>query len=544
MLKKSLSDIKKDIKRTVATNNNDIYKSHLYWSQKPFNISDILIENFSNENDVILDPFMGSGVTLIEALNKKFNRCAIGVEINDVPIFIVNTLLKKYNINYVKQGIYDFIDRIKSLDSYYEVKCEFCGEMGTIQKVLFDREDWKSDPQINKIYYKCKCNKKVLDKDPNLLDYYNLNLNYSCTNIKDIELITNSRLAVYEGEKISNIFTSRNFALLDIMIGYMNEYEDDIMECIKYIIMSSIHLSKITDTHSNSQWPLWTPRSGCIEKNIVGIIEKRAKLFIKSIEMIKEELVEYREPGNTFEQLSKDRYMILKKGIQNITEDEIPNNSVDLIITDPPYLGQVLYSEYMQLYKPFLGFNYNLEDEIVISSSPDRHKKEDEYYNLLEVGFKKACSKLKDGKYMCMYFHDCNLDVWDKLIKIMERVGMKYLSQVHVKKKNTLKNIISPKKSLNGDSVLFFIKDSTINNDDYEAMESIEEIEENIVRHAKNEIMKHGPLTTPELYDDGMMEFLIHNGWLSKVSKHYKSLVEIFEKHLKWNSEIACWTLD
>lgn len=544
MLKKSLSDIKKEIKSTVATNNNDIYKSHLYWSQKPFNISDILINNFSNEDDIILDPFMGSGVTIIEALKKNYNRRAIGVEINDVPIFIVSTLLKKYNINYVKQGINDFIDRVKLLNSYYEVRCDFCGGVGIIQKVLFDRESWNSDPQINKIYYKCKCDKKTLEKDPNLFDYYNLNLNYRCTNIKDMELIRNGRLAVYEGEKISDIFTSRNFALLDTMVGYMNEYEDDISESIKYIILSSIHLSKITDTHSNSQWPLWTPRNGCVEKNIVAIIEKRAKLFIKSIEMINEELVECRGLGNTFKQLSEDRYMILKKGVQNITDEDIPNNSVDLIITDPPYLGQVLYSEYMQLYKPFLEFDYNLEDEIVVSSSPDREKKEDEYYNLLEVGFRNACSKLKDGKYMCMYFHDCNLDVWDKLIKIMDGVGMRYLSQVHVKKKSTLKNIISPKKSLNGDAVLFFIKDLTINNNNYEAMESIEEIEENIVRHVKYEIKKRGPLTTPELYDDGMMEFLIHNGWLPKVAKHYKSLVEIFEKHLKWNSEIACWTLD
>lgn len=544
MLKNSLSDIKKEIKNTVATNNNAIYKSHLYWSQKPFNITDILIDNFSNENEVILDPFMGSGVTLIESLNKKYNRCAIGVEINDVPIFIVNTLLNKYDISDLKKQINHFINKVKLLNSYYDVTCDVCKEIGTIQKVLFHRNDWKSEPQIQTIYYKCKCNKKILEKEATLFDYFNLNIEHICTNIEDIELIKNSRLAVYEGEKISNIFTKRNFALLDIMISYSNEYDSEISNCIKYIILSTIHLAKITDTHSNSQWPLWTPKNGCIEKNIVQVIEKRANLLIKSLEMVNEQLVDKRQECKSFKDIKDGRYMILKKGIQLVTNDDIPEGSVDLIITDPPYLGQVLYSEYMQLYKPFLKFKINLQDEIVISSAPDRNKKEDEYYRLLEKAFKVACSKLKYGKYMCMYFHDSNLEVWDKLIKIMENVEMKYLSQVHIKKKNTLKNIISPKKSLNGDAVLFFVKQHTITNINYDDnIESIEEIEQNIVKHAKYAINKYGPLTTPELYDDGIMEFIIHNGWLSKLSTHYKSLVDIFEKSLKWDSSISKWTI-
>ena len=43
---KDLSEVKMKIKNTVASNNNDQYKSHLYRSQKPYNIYDILIEGF------------------------------------------------------------------------------------------------------------------------------------------------------------------------------------------------------------------------------------------------------------------------------------------------------------------------------------------------------------------------------------------------------------------------------------------------------------------------------------------------------------------
>ncbi|WP_194841698.1 DNA methyltransferase [Clostridium butyricum] len=537
---RDLYEVKDKIIKSEATNNNDLYKSHLYWSQKPFNICDILIESFSEDGDVILDPFMGSGVTIIQALNKKIKRRAVGVEINDVPVFIVKTLLSSYNYKQISEVILRFVDKIKRLNSYYETKCQACGETGIIQKVIFDRADWKSQPELKTICYKCTCNKKVLTKQADEEDIKKINIKYDVKNIEDIVLINNSRLAVYEGQKISSIFTKRNFAVLDNIIGHMNDENKEILPCLKYIILSILHLSKITDTHSNSQWPLWTPKKDCVEKNIPELFEKRANLFLKSIRFAETNLYRGRHEVDTFKQLGNGDYLIFQKGVQNLEDIDIPDNSVDLIITDPPYLGQVLYSEYMQLYTPFLKLAFNLEDEIVVSTSPQRDKKEENYYSLMEQAFIKISAKLKNGKYMCMYFHDSNLDVWYNLISILERVGLRYLSQVHVKKKNTLKNIISPKKSLNGDAVLFFVKEPIKKNSTIE-IESTEEMELNIVRHAKFIIKQKGPLSTPELYDDGMMEFIIHNGWLHKLSLEYKSLVDIFEKHLIWDQEIGKW---
>ena len=189
-----------------------------------------------------------------------------------------------------------------------------------------------------------------------------------------------------------------------------------------------------------------------------------------------------------------------------------------------------------------MNLDYNLEDEIVVSTAPERKKDEAEYYKLLEDAFAKVGRKVKNDKYMCMYFHDSNLDVWKKLIDILEKAGFRYLSQVHVKKKNTMKKIISPKKSLNGDAVLFFIKEPYVKKEVRE-VESIEEMELNIIKHAKYIIKTNGPQSTPELYDDGLMEFIIHNGWLSELALKYKSLVEIFEKYLTWDTTKGKWTI-
>ncbi|MBE2200832.1 MAG: site-specific DNA-methyltransferase [Anaerolinea sp.] len=55
-----------------------------YPTQKPVNLLQRIIEIASNENDLILDPFCGSGTTLVAA--KLLNRQAIGIDISDDAI--------------------------------------------------------------------------------------------------------------------------------------------------------------------------------------------------------------------------------------------------------------------------------------------------------------------------------------------------------------------------------------------------------------------------------------------------------------------------
>ena len=55
-------------------------KGKLHPTQKPINLMKYLIEVSSNENDIVLDPFMGSGSTGVACLNT--NRNFIGIEIN------------------------------------------------------------------------------------------------------------------------------------------------------------------------------------------------------------------------------------------------------------------------------------------------------------------------------------------------------------------------------------------------------------------------------------------------------------------------------
>lgn len=530
--------VKKKIENVKASKNNPIYNSSMYWSQKSYNLADILIEEFTKPGDIIFDPFMGSGVTIIEAVSDKYNRNAIGSEINDVPIFLTKFTLDKIPDNALERLKEFSCELHETRQELYGELCHECHSNGEISSIVFDKNNEIKIKNVNFICSnkKCKC-KSFLNTNQ---IYNKMNYKYNIEVIKDEELIYNSKIAVSNGMRISDIFTPRNFKALDSIIKLKNTKYNDISKVIDYILLSMLHLCKITDTHSNSQWPLWTPKMNCVEKNVFMILDRKIK---KLEDYILQKKLNYTHSSETafFLPGDKNKYKIVNCGAQNITEREIADASVDLIITDPPYMGQVLYSEYMQLYKPFLGFNYNLKDEIVVSSAPSRMKKENEYFDMLERAINVCGKKIKDKHYMAMYFHDSNLNVWNKLITITKSAGFEYISQIHVDKTITLKNILSPKKSLNGDSILFFIKIDNLNSTPTSNVWR-EEIEIGIVDEAKK-MLSLGPLSTPELYDNGLMEIIIQNGWLEPLSRKYKSLVEIFEKYFIWEGITARWKL-
>ena len=53
----------------------------LHPTQKPLNVIKWILERYSNENDLIFDPFMGSGTTCVAA--KQLQRRFIGIEISE-----------------------------------------------------------------------------------------------------------------------------------------------------------------------------------------------------------------------------------------------------------------------------------------------------------------------------------------------------------------------------------------------------------------------------------------------------------------------------
>ena len=72
---------------------NNIIGNKMHPSEKPMELLKILIENSTNKNDIVLDPFMGSGTT--GAVCKDLNRDFIGIELDKKYFEIAKERIEK-----------------------------------------------------------------------------------------------------------------------------------------------------------------------------------------------------------------------------------------------------------------------------------------------------------------------------------------------------------------------------------------------------------------------------------------------------------------
>ena len=72
---------------------NNIIGNKVHPTEKPVELLEFYIRNSSKENDIVLDPFMGSGSTAIACINT--NRQYIGFEIDEEYCNIANERIKR-----------------------------------------------------------------------------------------------------------------------------------------------------------------------------------------------------------------------------------------------------------------------------------------------------------------------------------------------------------------------------------------------------------------------------------------------------------------
>lgn len=84
----------------VGANAKDKFSKREHPTQKPTELMLKIIEDYTNGTDIILDPFMGSGTTLVAA--KQLGRKAVGIEINktycDIAIRRLNNIQTRLNL--------------------------------------------------------------------------------------------------------------------------------------------------------------------------------------------------------------------------------------------------------------------------------------------------------------------------------------------------------------------------------------------------------------------------------------------------------------
>ncbi|MFH1186894.1 MAG: DNA methyltransferase [Candidatus Levyibacteriota bacterium] len=122
--KKDLDKIKAIDHGVIAYPHTPVYKMHRYFARRPWSVFNELIQHYSNPGNIILDPFCGGGVTIVEGL--KLERKVIGVDFNPLATFI--TEMEVCSIDFYKfDKALERIENLrKEIESLYMTTCPKC----------------------------------------------------------------------------------------------------------------------------------------------------------------------------------------------------------------------------------------------------------------------------------------------------------------------------------------------------------------------------------------------------------------------------------
>jgi len=151
--------------------------------------------------------------------------------------------------------------------------------------------------------------------------------------------------------------------------------------------------------------------------------------------------------------LRNDCYPCITSCSSSTNLSNIPSNSIDYIFTDPPFGGNLMYSELNHLWESWLKILTNSKNEAIVNRT--QGKKLPEYQKLMEKCFKENYRILKPGRWMTVEFHNSQNRVWIAIQEALLRAGF-VVADVRTldKKQGTFNQVLSSSKSVKQDLVI------------------------------------------------------------------------------------------
>jgi len=553
---KTISSIISNLEAKISS------KLHIWWAKKPGNVIEKLIRCFTQPNDIVLDPFSGSGTVLEETI--KLNRRCLAFDINPLSIFIMNNLVSKKNWQDIGKKFNFIMEKLKKdsnlpkfskIFDLYKSYCPKCKEIGRIHYIVW-QDETPTSIRMECINHGMLTKEVVDDFDLKLIEKIET-IEYE-SKLKNIKFIKNSRINISRDMYLTDFFTKRNFIALSLFLEQIeildNSPEKDFL---KFIMSSTLRkTSNLIGTKGGLSVGFWIPKKNRKENNVFLQLEKTKNKIFKQIEYLS--LLSHHDGiAKDFTALKNNKSIFIKKHNVEKLEEIMEKESIDLIITDPPYADEVPYLELSQLWNSFLNFqisDIDYRQEIILTNSPERPNKKagtqtgiNDYFLGLKKAFSQMYEVLKKDHFACVWFHEAELKIWNILIQAALQAGFHYLDQINVSTSvRSLKPKFSPKHSLTGHVLIFFVK--LEKKPKLSKKPLWEDIKRLILDQGSKIIARNGgKASTSELYNglgtiiEGIIAKLIKNNALKEVSKKYDNLFSLFRENFKFNEENQSW---
>ena len=403
---------------------------HKYWGKKPVEAWRFLVNNFTQEGDVVLDPFLGSGLIAKECIN--LNRRFIGFDVNPISIELAKMYLNLPDYADAKRAF----DRIsknceKKIHSMYALD----------NNKILSHILWNKDQLTNAWIKEGRKKIEVKLSDEEILLLQNMTP-YKPKQARKIQLFDNSRINSKSNFLLKDFFTPRALQAIDILKKEIGKMDGDIKRVLLLTLSASLGqmsnmvfaITKRGKAKGNlknnievGSWVIgyWKPEQH-FEINSWNCFQNKSEKILNAIKSIKENKnIPTVENHCEFQNKKLSAYITV--GDSEKLLDDIPEGSVKIILTDPPHGDRIPYLELSEIWNSVLELNVKFEDELVVSNAKKRGKNSEKYNMKLSSIFKKCSYALCDEGLMAIMFNARSKEHWRGLDKLEHSANLKYL---------------------------------------------------------------------------------------------------------------------
>lgn len=505
-----------------------VYKMHKYFARRPQNVFRWLLESYSSPDDIVLDCFCGGGVTLFEGL--AIGRKVIAVDRNPLATFISEcqttlVAVREYTrqLQELRDIVYTFtrpffitdcrgcgqeVD-VRWYEMSYLVKCEWCGRQASLS----------DEQKISNGSYNCPhCQKGISAADVPRIGYELLRVVYRCRRCHKQNRVRpnkndQGRLAVAEREftrlvsendlwyptdpipaewdrqledclhrkgflRFSDLFTKRHLLAHSYFLKQLQERKSRLDQQLYKLLLFTFsatlrHANKLslsTEAWMDGRPASWTKHAywlpnQFVEVNPVEYIEKRGKAVISGLRFQQQKLANVHKV-QTFEELQNSGTHVLWTRSSECLP--LPDSSVDLVLTDPPYGSNVQYGELSAFWLVWLRNELGLtDDQLGLSDEVVVHRKVAQktyrdYAEGLQRIFSECYRVLKPNCPMVFTFNNKDINAWYSVVRAAIKSGF-YLDARGVVFQEPIENYKNTAHtrfagSLHGDFIYTFLK--------------------------------------------------------------------------------------